>query len=300
MRIKNRLFPYPLLHHDKIESSYKYGEFTLDFCDEKDDENYIMNLRAILVNNTLKNLVDAGKATIVCVVECPQAMYRKSYVISQEFQLIKIPLYDLVGSVEISSFIYANQDIDEYSPDNLSDEYLINQFSIEKYSILAVDNGFNQKIHFEDFDDTKKKSIFVLVTNLDENAKTIEWEYDSDLIKIFIPEYQHKEYEAIKHQEETQKIFLSLFAITPLTMIISELIKNEELVSDLKFKYKWFIGFCEAYKRVNNVELTDEEFSRLDNRSIYNVLQKIFDYAIVDSVDQVFELCNGMGGFYDN
>ena len=300
MRVKNRLFPYPILHDNFIGTCFKNEIFLLDFQSSIDEENYIISIKPFITNKTLINLLKKGLGEIVCIVECPLAMFRKNYTIAMEGTTIKIPLFDLVGSLEVSGYIYATKDIDNYSPDNLCDEYFINNFSIEKYCILAINNGFNQKVYFDDLDDTKKKSIFVLVSNLDQNKKTIEWTYDSDLIKIYVPEFQHKEYESIKYNDASKKIFLSLFAVTPLSMIISDLVKSGETVEDLKFSYRWFVGFCNAYKKNFNKELIDEEFNKLESSDVYEVVQTIFDNSLCSAIDEVFILCNNIGGFHED
>ena len=300
MRIKNRLFPYPLMHKNILESSFKSGTFDLNIETRQDGVNYVITVTSSIGNDYIKGLIQNGRAKTVCVVECPQAMYRQHFLLTEEKQIIEVPLFDLIGQIEISGFIYTTEKIDDYAPTDLLDDYIVRTFSIDKHCIISVNNGVTQKISFDDLDDTKKKSIFILVCNLDPNCRQIEWSYDNNFINIYIPEYQYREYESLKHFSGTQKSFITLFALAPLSMILAEFIKTEESLEDLKYQYRWFNAFCKAVKEINNKEITDEDFQKMDNSAVYELVQRVFDYCLTDSIDEIFELCNGIGGYDEN
>lgn len=297
MRIQNKLFPYPILHNEIFSSNYETSNFELLFEPKFEDEYYVLeNLRIDFDNPELERLIDDGFAKCVCVFECPLCMYRKTFEISKEPKTVKINLFDLNGKIEISAFMYAIKKINAFRSNDFEPFYGEYKFDIEPNCIIAIDNGLKQRIEFKDKNDRKKSSIFVLISDLDENARTSKWTYDENLIKISVPKLQHSEYETIKLVDKYKNAFLSMFAVTPLSFIISDFIKSERQVADLEYEYKWFKAFNDAYERKYEVRLSDEEFLKMDNVKVYEIVQEIFDYCVVDSIDDLYKVCNeGIG-----
>ena len=88
MHIKNRLFPYPVMHQNILESSFKQGTFDLNIVTEKDDYDYIITISNKIGNEYIQRLIDNGKAEMVCIVECPQAMYRQSFILDEKVKIM--------------------------------------------------------------------------------------------------------------------------------------------------------------------------------------------------------------------
>ncbi len=298
MRIKNKLFPYPVLHQNVFFSNYNQSEFKLSYDDKIQDGLFLLeNICITLSNPELKEMLNDGVLKCACIVECPQSMYRKTFEISETPRTIEIQLFNLIGKLEISAFLYALDAINEFSSNDFDEVYKEYTFDVEKYCIMAIDNGLKQRIEFESKDDKKKSSIFVLITDLDENAKTIKWSYDENLVKISIPKLQHSEYDTIKSVSRYKNIFLSQFAVTPLSFILSDFITEQISVDELEYNYKWFKSFNDAYAKTFDKRLNDEEFLQMDNVKIYSVVQEIFDYCIIKGVDDLYTICNeGVGG----
>lgn len=297
MNIKNKLFPYPVLNNDVYLSNYKSSHFELEYNDRFDNENFILdNIHVTLDNEDLKKLIKNNEIKCYCIVECPQSMYRQTFEISTEPRTVKIPLFDLIGKLEVSAFLCANVDINNYFSSDFEDLYDDVKFDIEKHSIVGVDNGMKQRIDYEDRDDDKKGSIFVIITDLDATSRTTKWTYDENLIKITVPKLQHSEYESIKSVPNYKNIFLSMFAVTPLSFILSSFVKEKVPISELEFHFKWFKAFNDTYEKMNNKRLTDEEFLEYDNVQIYSLIQELFNYCVTNSVDDLFKICNeGVG-----
>ena len=165
MRIGKRLFPYPLLNNEKLYSQFKDATFTLQYSEIVTDEFYILEgITCLLTSEYLISLVKNGACKIVCIVECPTTLYRKSFELSLEPKDLKIPLSDLNGKTTVSAFVVAVKDIDDYACDDFLDDYDGYKFNIEKNDILAVDDGFTNRIDFNtDEDDNKKSSIFLVI-----------------------------------------------------------------------------------------------------------------------------------------
>lgn len=301
MRIKNKLFPYPVMNDEKLYTGFKSSEFKFTYDYEMNEDNFIIKNLIVHLNNTnLLNLYEEGKINIVCIVECARSMFRKAYNLTLEPNEIIIPKYDIVGKIEVSAFIYANETITDYYSEDFLDDYEENSMYIEKNCILAIDNGYHQRIDYDFEEDNKKTAIFAFVTNDDEDCRVVKYEYETDIIKILIPKLQHAEYETMKYDEVYTKAFLSMFVVSPLSMIISEFLREGSDVEGLKIQYRWFISVCEAYKKIYGKELEDEEFYTMSNLDIYEICQNLFDCCVLGAIDDLYDFRNNrLGGFED-
>ena len=114
------------------------------------NENYFMIEKAYVEveNQDIERLLSDGRAKAIMVVECSATVFREKYEIGIEPKDISIPIGNLNDKVEISSFIYANQDIEHFNSNDFLEDFADFDFSIEKYDILAVDDGFTTKVVF--------------------------------------------------------------------------------------------------------------------------------------------------------
>ena len=83
-------------------------------------------------------------------------------------EMIILKLLQIIGSV--------SEDFD--------DDYDGFRFTIEKNDILAVDDGFTNKIEFDEDEDNKKSSIFLIVKDLSIKDETMRVEFDTNKITI--------------------------------------------------------------------------------------------------------------------
>ena len=83
MRIGKRLFPYPVLNSQTVLNLYHNSTFSF-VCDlNQEDEYFILeNTHYINNNDTIQNLIDEGKVTVVCIVECSSTIYRETFKIT--------------------------------------------------------------------------------------------------------------------------------------------------------------------------------------------------------------------------
>lgn len=296
MRIGNRLFPYPMLNNAKLYSQYKDSSFELIYEEERINDDYVLkNIRCKLNNPSLINLIKEGKAQIYCVVECPEAMYRKNFILSLENSTIKIPLRELNNKVSVSAFLVATEEINDYYSDDFLDDYENYHFDIEKYDVLALDEGFVNNISFNSEEDSKKTSIFLVIKDKNIKDELMKIEYDNSKIIILLPEEQWNEYEKTKRIKKLESLYFSLMAIPSLAYALSLLqAKAESGVDMLRLDYKWFNSFATQYNKIHGAELTDEEFSKLNT----NVeVQKLMNAPVTKAIDDIFDLT--MGNFGD-
>ena len=299
MLIGKRLFPYPVLNNKALYSQYKKATFGL-YYDEipEDDEFFILkNLRCDISSEYIVNLINSGKAEIICLIECAETMFRKKYILPLTPTDIKILLVDLCGKVSISAYVVAKEDITDYVCDDFLEDYDGFKFLIEKNDIIAVDDGTCEKVDYDEDIDNVKKSIFLIIKDKTIKDETMNIDYDTSKIKLYLPESQYNKYEKTKRMNSFSNLFFSILAVPALVFAIQDIKKSGALVDQLCLDYKWFNSFAVKYQQLNGKELTDEEFMEMN---VNLEAQKIFNMPITKSLDAIFDLAMGsFGGVED-
>ena len=292
MRIGKRLFPYPILNSERLYSQYKKSIFSLQFDEKISDDGqwYILeNIHCKLDNQTLIDLINSGLAEIICIIECPTTMYRKKHVIHLKPIDIKISLFDIYNKVNISAFIVAKEDINNFHSEDFLDDYENILFTIEKHDILAADDGYINNIDFYDNDDDKKSSIFIIIKDKNITDGTMQVDYDSEKLTISLPEEQWNIYNQMKRIKKYESLFFSILAIPALEYSLSCLQNTNTPVSTLLIEYSWFNSFASAYQKIHNKELTDDIFNKMDSNlesqiilgsPVANAVNEIFGFTI--------------------
>jgi hypothetical protein len=300
MRIGKRLFPYPLLNSEKLYSQFKEATFSLVYDEELTEAEYVLKgIHAELQSPFIKGLIAEGKAALVCVVECPETMYRRTFSISDVPTDIRLPLADLNGKVGVSAFVIAKEDMPNYSDKDFLDDYGGISFAIEKDDILAVDDGFVNRIDFDEDQDTQKSSIFLVIKDGTIKDETMRLDYDSSKITINLPEDSFNIYEKMKRITKYQDIFFSILAIPALSFALSSLQKKGDSapVDASALDYKWFAAFMKAFKEVNGFDLNDDYFSKMDPDL---EAQKLLNAPVTKAMGVLFDMTMGQFGGNDD
>ena len=205
MRIGKKLFPYPTINNSKNASCFQNSNFALIYDDVEDDNNLVLkNAHIELDNQTLIELFEQGKIDATVIVECSSTIFRKSFKISRIPKDIIVPVMNLRDQVVISCFVYATEDF-SYISDDFLEDYQGYTFNIEKYDILAIDDGFTTKIEYDESKDKKVSSIFSIIKDEFISNNVMKIEPTSKKIVIHLPEEQFGCYENMKNNDNYQK-----------------------------------------------------------------------------------------------
>ena len=284
MRIRNNLFPYPVLNAKTNISSFVNSLFKFDYEEYQDNEYYYLNnIRIELNDDELLKLIEAGKAEAKIVVECSRTIYRKAFSVKLNSTSIKIPISDLRGPVEISCFIYAKENISNYYSNNFNKIYGDYKFDIDKFDILAVDDGYNTKIDFDEQKDNKVSSIFVVVSSGDPNATSMDFDVKRKNIKITLPNKEYGFYTNMKNDTNYQNVFFAIIAIPALTFALTK--AQEEDFDTARNTYDWLESVINAYEKVYSKNLSDD-WGKLE----VDVPQRLLNNAITQSIDDFYFL----------
>lgn len=288
MRVGKKLFPYPVLNNQDIISSFKESTYSLEYIEEENDKSLIFkDLYINLTNTTLIELLNNKKAKAVMVVECSETLFRQNYDVSLDKIDIDIPLTELRGTVDISSFIYATEDISEYKDNDFLNFYEGYTFEIEKHNILAADDGFTMKIDYDTNNDKRVSSIFKIIKSEDTGITQMKVMPNDRMIIIYLPTEQFQIYDSLKTNAYYQNIFFAIIAIPALSYSLQELKKNYDDVEEIVMDNSWFNSVKIAYENLYNTELTNEIFEQINTLEIS---QNILNNGTIKAIEDIFNM----------
>jgi len=290
MRIGKKLFPYPTINNSKNASCFEKSNFALIYDDADDDTNLVLKNAHIELNNqALIELLEQGKVKATVIVECSSTIFRKSYNISKIPSDIIIPISNLRDQVVISCFVYANEDFSYISEDFLED-YQGYSFNIEKYDILAIDDGFTTRIEYDENKDKKVSSIFSIIKDEFITNNVMKIEPTVKKIVIHLPEEQFGCYENMKNNDNYREIFFSILTIPALIYCLKDIqdqmLYNDVTFDDIHLDYSWFSSIEYAYKNLCNEELNENKFKKLN---VSELSQQLMNYASVTAISDLFK-----------
>lgn len=292
MQIGKKGFPYPVLNNALNYNCYKNSNYALMYEPIEDSNSFTLkNIRIETNSIDLKQLLDLKIAKAMVVIESSKTIFKYSEEIFLEPKDIIIPIGNLCGKVEISSIVYAVKDIENYVSNDFIDDYSGYNFNIEKYCPIAIDDGFISKVEYDDFNDKKVSSIFSVVKSFDPELKNMKVFNDDRKIKIELPEQEFQKFDTLNGEELFSNIFFSIIIIPALSSCLKELqmeVKyDNKTLEDIIDSHTWFLSIQNAYKKLTNIDLTNDDFINLD---ALEFSQLVMNSCIVASVNDFFDI----------
>ena len=298
MQIGNKLFPYPTINNTELRSCFKETTYAFKCKDNQDSQNYILEDACIEISNeNIRKLMEDGYVGAGLIIECSTTVYRKMYELTNEPQTIKIDIGDLRDKVEISCYLYAKKEIENFQDNDFLEEYSGYSFKIDKNDIIAIDDGYTTVIDYNESIDKKVSSIFQIIRN--QSADSMIIEKKAKKIVISLPDEEFTYYENLKNNDNLQNIFFSMIAIPALTYCLKEFqdaVRTGDYDMDaIEIEYTWFISVRNAYKKQFEKELT-EEILRTSN--ISTMAQKLLNGGSLKGIKDLFNIAIGrsLGG----
>lgn len=294
MRIGNRIFPYPTLNNNTQLSEYDENssfELTLTTTEKgeliiEQEQVVLRDIHFILENDGLKELYYDNKLKCALIVECSSSLFRNVTHITDTPVDITFPICNLSEHVFVSAYLYASEDLENYKNDKFIEDYDNYKFDIEKYDILAIDDGFKFRIDIDPDKDNKVDSIFTIVKR-DSNEQQMEYLSDTNKIIIYLsPEY-YGYYESVKADSTLNNVIFAILLIPTLVACLNELklnIDDDSDMEDVIEQKRWFKSICLSYEKATSSALTLEEFKESDTLKLAQI---VLNNAT----------CNGLGDF---
>lgn len=266
MQIAKKIFPYPIINRESQYSTYNNSSFSLEL-EEIDSERifYLKKVRYSTDSELLKKLIDDKKVEVALIIECSETIYRKKILLNEEGIDISLYKSDFSGRVVYSMYAYTTQDIILETSNEFLEDYQGINYDLEKYSIIAADDGRTIYMNHEEAEDNVVKSIFSVIPSLDNNDNVFHVDYETGKkITISLSENDFNNYNEMFNIDTYKELFFSVLLIPSLTEALTRckmLVVNDEYeLDDVEQAYKWFKSIIMAYEKQIGKEFTVEDF----------------------------------------
>lgn len=306
MHIGNRIFPYPVLNRNDALSDYVADStFKVEFdVDEngapivQNGDVIFKNLHYNITDASLITLIEQGKIKGAFILECSASVYRSRFDISATPYDLHISAHEINGNVVASCYLYAAEDIANFKSNGFLPEYSeYPPIKIDKFDILAVDDGFKFKIELDPTEDDKVASIFTVVKKEDD-GDIMSYDYNDKKIIIRLPAAYYDCYDNIKTKKECNNIAFAMIAIPSLACCLEDISTREYgSIDEILDYHSWFNAICISYRRRTGNVLSFEDFESLNkmelaqmvlNSASCNAL-KDFDNMLLGSMNHLEE-----------
>lgn len=290
MQIAKKIFPYPIINRETQYSTYSKSSFLLEL-EEIDEEKifYLKKVRYSTDSELLKSLIFNKKVEVALIIECSETIYREKIILNEEGIDIPLNKSDFSGKIVYSMYAYTTQDITLKTSTEFLDDYQGIDYELEKYSIVAADDGRTIYMDHEDTEENVVNSIFSIIPNFDSNDNKFHVDYESSKkIIISLSEIDFRNYNEMFNIDTYKELFFSILLIPSLTEALSKcqsLIMNNDSqyeLDDIEQEYKWFKSITVAYEKQFGKEMTIEDFKDISpvvlaQQLLGNPLSKTFE-----------------------
>lgn len=221
-------------------------------------------------------MISQGKLKGAFIVECSASVYRSRFDISDVPYDLRVSAHEINGNVVASCYLYAAEDIPNFKSTGFISDYSGYTFDIDKFDILAVDDGFKFKVDLDPSEDDKVASIFTVVKKEDD-SDIMSYSYNDKKIVIQLPSAYYDDYDNIKTKKECNNIAFSILAIPALACSLEDILSRQyESIEDILEYHSWFNAICISYKRMTGTALSFEE---LQSRNKLELAQLVLNSA---------------------
>ena len=237
MFIKPRQFPHPVL--SDFSDDLVGCDFQASLLPSVTSSTYNFNASFITSCSDLQSLIAAGKGCYAVHIECAKTRYRTLHKSHAEVFSFSIPAARLDGTVELSSFILAEDNIDGYTSRFFHSDYAGANFRIMRGDILAVaeNKSFEADKQIEEIKNIP--SIFSIQPNKNEEAPPLDVGLGTHKIVIFLSEDNFSRYQLLKGNRDMSPLFFQMLIMPALVFVLEILKKKTDEVEDFDDK-RWY------------------------------------------------------------
>ena len=242
MKLNKGLSAYPILCEN--DSDYADGYFLASF--ELANDQTRLTITMDLQEDAIAQCIADGSATYLVHVECPLTSYRKKYITGAEATM-DLPLDELAGDVEVSTYIIATRDIKGFTSSHFNHVYEGCKLTYPKGTLLAIGPVDLLTITRSGSDAQTLPDIFHIYGDL-EDKQTYWVNLTGDTIDIHVtPTIQN-----FYHTHPAQKRLLNEMLILPAAIeaLTAVAIANDTGDTDTDYTgWTWYRIFDETLKR---------------------------------------------------
>ena len=277
MKLNKSLSAYPILCEN--DSDYADGYFAAMFDRAEDGARIAVSMQ--LQEDAIAQCIAAGTASYLVHVECPMTSYRKKYLTGAR-HIIDLPLGELVGEVEISTYVIATEMIQGFTSQHFNAIYAGRKFLLPKGSLLAIGPIEVLEITREGSGAQTLPDIFQIYG--DQDVKSSYWvDLTQDTIDIHVTPHV----QAFYHAHPAQKYLLNEMLILPAATeaLTAVAIANENGQDENDYaSTTWYRIFDDTLQKYQ-LAMTDLTTERGRAGSVMKVAQMLFHQPLDAAID---------------
>lgn len=271
MRIKDHMFPYPVLR-DR-QDDYVKTHFKASVKSVVAEKELKLNVAMECTNADVLNLLTNRQARYALHVECKMTYYRQLHYSDSPCFVVSLPNHLIDLQLEICPLIVASANIVGYKSDDLDEAYEGEEISFKNGDFIAVGNQFTVPIARKTDELKQLSSPFCLLVYPEgEEQKYTRLEYSQEnQVIIFVPKEVHPIIANVQGgRDKMDELHAALFF--PALMQTIEFMRSE--ASAGCEDKRWYISINQRAleKGIGDIKETSED--------AYVIAQKLFDYPL--------------------
>lgn len=278
MKINNLSLPHPVLGISDDVGKFVYIP---NFSVSLGKENISLQTENQLDNPTLNQLISEKKALFCTELNCMQTVYRRSLMTNEYKSSITLRVDQLRNKVEVSFYIIASENIEDYQIEGSNEDYKGYKFNIEKGDVLAY-GGSTSFMAVKDWESLKAVKSFMDIQSYNEDKGPMKITLTDSKIVVGLCKDDYDKYSLCLNAEGLPPIFHSAIVLPALIYALNEMVMHREEHED----ESWF-QFLEYRKK------TDKKLSVLDWADTENVpiiAQQIINYPLGRTLTAIEQL----------
>ncbi len=246
MIIRDRSYPHPVLA--PFRDDVNPNKFDFVVVESHDADNYYLDVSFDHENQTLISLVEAGKAAYSVHLECKRNFYREIFSFAKKTERITIRASELVGRVEVSGFIKAQQSISKYQIQGSHSDYGDVDFQIREGDVLAV--AASQVFDaYVDYDPLRKISSILTILRSDEYEEgPMKLDMSGPRIIATLSQKDYDRYTDLKADPNLGPLLANQVVVPALLEGVHEIQGTSETEFEVEMSKRWFRS---VYKKLD-------------------------------------------------
>ena len=273
LRIKNRLYPYPVLRPNT--GDYLHSTFKCDVASEITASECKLLFNMTCTNQTVLKLIEDGRATYAVHIECKYTYYRSLKRGRNPKFSVSLQGSEIDRSLEVCPVIMATEDIIGYMSNDLDDIYSGENIIIKAGNPIAIGEQSTISVVKERDNLKKLSSPFCVLPYPDSDERPAEKFAsidftDSDQLIIYLPEADFAIFSRIQTSKNMDTIHAAMFF--PALIEAIDHMKDDDSEDDQE--KKWYIAL--------NSKAVDKGLGEIRNNPLtaYELAQRLFDYPM--------------------
>ena len=241
MRIRNRLYPYPVLR--QTTGDYMHSTFKCNLTPDVTPEECKLQFDLICTNKPILQMIEDGKASYAVHIECKYTYYRELKTSPYAQFSVSIDSREVDRAIEICPVIIAKEDIVGYSNSDLDDVYTGETIIIQAGYPIAIGNQLTIDICKEKDPLKKLSSPFCILPYPDtpelpaKKYATVNYS-DPDQLIIYMPKEDHAILSRIQDAKNIDAIHAALYF--PALIEALDYMKTD--ASDVDQEKRWYVA----------------------------------------------------------